>query len=573
MNPEKLPDKSPADQNDQETECCELQYSLHDLPTTQHKAGLAGMLLLIESLQRRRISPLPEIIEKTAYSVTIRITEKSLQTLFDDFYDASYVEHASKTKWSNAQLLREEDIEVEVEGGKVKTEKQFIYKVVEPATSFLTVLTDGQSAWNKLYRDMMWGTLRSRPTTRNPYNFRAEGHSTKEAGELWKNIQRSQNKKKRGPLVKLSSAIFLGAQAATAEKVPFMGSPEEILLLHFWTLATRIFCPAVLDNDGKKKDVEYVLVIPEPLDLVEFHDDSIEMFATLDSTLHGYRPATARIDVPAEGGLEYIGALARHRTEASLGLSIAAVETYHLEKTRKNVRMHGMQRIEATRATLERYEEFKKHFRNHIFKTQRLANLLAEAPWYEGFDSVMAFLPAKFFIQLSGQTPEWLSFFGKDTSRAFYLLRQNTQLTGGQTMTSETKDDRLARRVYDVVRTYVTRRTEEKSGIAFDSFKDKKNDKGQIITPTPYRDAKEKVCLDAFLAIRGRNDQDFVEYFAGTICSVPQFLSSDDFVDLSRALFEDWEKTKTLSLLALSAVSWSPKPAAKTETTETNQSK
>jgi CRISPR-associated protein Cmx8 len=60
--------------------------------------------------------------------------------------------------------------------------------------------------------------------------------------------------------------------------------------------------------------------------------------------------------------------------------------------------------------------------------------------------------------------------------------------------------------------------------------------------------------------MRGRRAEDFIEYFTGTICSVPQFLKEDEFVALSRALIDDPDTVKMLSMLALSAHSYLPSP-------------
>ena len=42
------------------------------------------------------------------------------------------------------------------------------------------------------------------------------------------------------------------------------------------------------------------------------------------------------------------------------------------------------------------------------------------------------------------------------------------------------------------------------------------------VYPKEFREAQQRVCSDAFLAMRSRHDQDFVEFFAGSICSVAQ---------------------------------------------------
>jgi len=121
----------------------------------------------------------------------------------------------------------------------------------------------------------------------------------------------------------------------------------------------------------------------------------------------------------------------------------------------------------------------------------------------------------------------------------------------------------VADRLYKLVRGYVMTRTERKCGIAWDSFKDRKTRDPQtgaerLDVPQKYRDARESVCTEAFLRIRScRSRQDFVDYFTGTICSVPQFLPKEEYEQVSALLLdgERWEDLKALAMLALSGLS------------------
>jgi CRISPR-associated protein Cmx8 len=130
-------------------------------------------------------------------------------------------------------------------------------------------------------------------------------------------------------------------------------------------------------------------------------------------------------------------------------------------------------------------------------------------------------------------------------------------------MTSATSiGSELARRVHGLVRAYVYRRTEERSRIPWDSFKDRKIiDQGgreRVDVPPPYREAREKVCKDVFLRIRAcRAREDFVTYFTGTICSVPQYLPEAEYQLMANAIFDEdqWEEVKALAMLTLSALS------------------
>jgi CRISPR-associated protein Cmx8 len=89
-----------------------VTYDLFDLPTAFHKAGLAGLLLLIQSLRQRNI--LTEFQSRYALaptSATVTFTEPILQLLMDDLYDASIIEVAVKSKWQGATVKREEVVE------------------------------------------------------------------------------------------------------------------------------------------------------------------------------------------------------------------------------------------------------------------------------------------------------------------------------------------------------------------------------------------------------------------------------------------------------------------------------
>jgi CRISPR-associated protein Cmx8 len=151
-----------------------------------------------------------------------------------------------------------------------------------------------------------------------------------------------------------------------------------------------------------------------------------------------------------------------------------------------------------------------------------------------------------------------MTFFGVDVRKKFEGIK--TQLEndtkGGAMVDEQARDNELSMRVYRLTQTYVNLRTEEKSGKKYKEFSRQKDSGGRILYPQEYREAREKVCSDAFLAMRGRRDQEFVEYFTGTICSVPQYLSQEEYIAVARALMTDWERIKILSMLALSAHSY-----------------
>ena len=130
-------------------------------------------------------------------------------------------------------------------------------------------------------------------------------------------------------------------------------------------------------------------------------------------------------------------------------------------------------------------------------------------------------------------------------------------------MSTSVATDDLAKRVHDLVSAYVYRKTEARSGIKWEEFKDKKvtdpkTGAQRVAVPPRYSEAREKVCSGAFLRLRAcKSREDFVDYFSGTICSVPQYLPDQEYRKLTAALLcgEQWVDVKALAMLALSGLS------------------
>jgi len=333
------------------------------------------------------------------------------------------------------------------------------------------------------------------------------------------------------------------------------------MLLHFWTLPTLIFAPRSIDRDGKTESDGYALAIPEPADLCALTEETQRLLRSLDPAPAGFRPRDSRIDLPAEGGLEYLYHLARARVKRSaLAETLAAVEVYQIKKRGNNIPVLAAERILPDERVLRDYEILRQQCHNPLYRSQRIMSLLRGMPWYHGMDTAFNHYPWEFFIWKSGNerpTPRNIPFFGYDASRKFRAIEAELKnIQEGVPMSDQDKDDLLARRVYHLIQGYVRQRAEGKSGEKYEKFKGNKDDKGRVVYPAKYSEAVQHVCTDAFLAMRGRRDKDFVDYFTGTVCSVPQYLPEDDFLAVSQALATDWSRVKTLAMLALSANSF-----------------
>jgi CRISPR-associated protein Cmx8 len=209
-------------------------------------------------------------------------------------------------------------------------QKRYVYDVMQPRGAFLMALyPDGDGAWIKLWRQMLWETLRGIPKTRLVYQERLEKKKCSLGTKIWQSLQDADELRKKGMIKTegLSSSIYVGGQDTNAEQVPFRGQVEHNLLLHFWTLVSLVFAPQVHSFDGTTSQAGYVLVIPEPSDLISFEEDISDLLRSLETETAGYRPKASLIEVPEEGGLEYLYHLARRRVaRKEISYSLAAVE-------------------------------------------------------------------------------------------------------------------------------------------------------------------------------------------------------------------------------------------------------
>ena len=283
----------------------------------------------------------------------------------------------------------------------------------------------------------------------------------------------------------------------------------------------------------------------------------MDILRSLDLTTIGYRPKQSLIDLFEEGGLEYLHLFAHHQAvgAGNVKYSLHAVELYHVRKDGNRIRQLAADRVLPYASILFDYEQARENLRNPYYKRIYLRNLLRSKPWYSGAEEIFQTEVSALFVS-SQKTPRDVPFFGLDVRAKFAKIQKSIKLKGVAQMSPSEGTDQSDLRIYQLVQNYLRRRTEEKSGKKYEEFCNNKDQNGKILFPKEYREALEKVSMDAFLAMRSRRDQDFVEYFTGTICSVPQFLPEREFAVVATKLIKDWQTIKTLSMLAISAISY-----------------
>ncbi|MBE9028728.1 type I-MYXAN CRISPR-associated protein Cmx8 [filamentous cyanobacterium LEGE 11480] len=537
-----------------------LKYRLAELPSSQHRAGLAGLILVMQWLKRQNAfqqkvkdGMICKLLQFDDDGAAIELNQDGVACLFDEIYAATKEEQRRNQPLKNKQKeiippLREEEYDEVDAKGKTKKKKAYIYPVDVPRGSFLADASFDQSSdgknglWVKLWRDMVWSILRGVPATRKPFQLRADGLPADDAVSVWKQLLKPDDF-----TVDLPSTYFLGAQAYNAENIGFKDRARFQFLLHFWLFAAQIYVPAVVDNEGKRNFVGYAIAIPDIARLEWFCDELPMLMRDRSPQPSGYRPREAVVDLALESALDMMKRLGERLSLASGDQSTAdavfGIDVIHTEKQGNNVRLLSMARLDPDDLMNDEYTQIRQGFWSPLFRRQCLLNLVNHSPWYEGFDALLC--------TLSYERSLKDEYFKRDVR-----IKLEDMIKETQQMTDSDPNVSIEPMIFQLVKNYVNRKLKGKYSLEWEKNWSKL--KSDELSAQPgykdYSDKKTKIAKSAFLDIRSRTEQeDFINYFVSTLCSVPQNMKPEAFVALTQALYQDTEKVRTLTLLALSA--------------------
>lgn len=535
-------------------EVIELSYQLAELPSSQHRAGLAGLVLMVQELSNQpwfddRENPLIELSLLDEYQSTLSLNLEGLKALFDFTYQSFKEERCTATKIKNYERI--EEVETTDKKGKSKTQKMYYYSVIVPQGAFLPYWDESDEdinngLWVKLWRDMLWNIVRGVPATRNPFNNRCDGQIySKDAENLWQDLK--QPEKATGQ----SGNYYLGAMATTAENIPTKDSIRYQFLLNFAPFVFQIYRPSTINKDGKREFNSYAIVIPDVANLKKFCRSFPTVLKDRDSSKFAYLPREAVIDLMDEGALDFFllqDRIARSVGDQSIRKSVLGAEIIHAEKIGNSIKFQAINYVEPISTMTDRYAQIKGNYWCPWFRKQRLLNLLSLQhnpnspddepteihPWI-GFDSLLSRIPRK-----------WLEdpYFSHDARQLFNVEILPTK--GETTVNNQTtKIRKYAEIVYQVCQSYILGKLKSKYDL------DWKQCQGNTPKEKEYNDKKTKIANEAFLAVRSRSEsQAFIEYFVSTLYP---FVKKDEFAQFAEDLFNKTDEIRALTLLALSS--------------------
>ena len=543
--------------------CIELKYQLAELPSVQHRAGLAGLVLMTKELRQQpwfdeRDNPVVEFINITEYSAILKLNLEGLKALFDLAYKASKEERATETKIKKYDRI--EEFEVQDKKGKTKLKKRYIYSVVVPHGAFLSAWDkssdeEDKGLWIKLWRDMLWNIIRGVPATRNSFNNRCEGNVySQDAEKLWQELNNPEKQ------VGQSGNYFLGAMASNADNIPTKDLVKYQFLLHFWVFVAQVYCPMTLDKDGKREFAGYAIAVPDVANLRNFCKVFPKVLQARDTKKFGYLPSTSVIDIPEESALDLTCLFLSDRVAHEIGDQqirrlILGIEVIYAEKVGNNVKIRSVNYLEPIKEQSDRYAQIRNAYWCPWFRKQRLLNLLnskpesnklnaplEEIPGWIGFDAVLSRIPRKWL-----QDP----YFSHDARELF-------NIEGEIKMNKDVRKE--AKIVYKVCQSYVLGKLKTKYNMVLIEVQDNRKyeqkkyipqESGKDISWNDLNEKKYKIVNEAFLAIRARTENKaFVDYFVSTLYP---YIRQEQFAEFADKLFNQTDEIRALTLLALAS--------------------
>lgn len=530
-----------------------IQYSLAALPSAQHRAGLAGLVLMVRWLQHvRSVKSEGEVtIDVTEDGATLSIDKPGLKRLLEEHFSTDLREVAHSKKKKDEAPLRVEEYE-DTTSKTTKKRKKYIYN--EPVIRACLVRDfeppgEGGSRWTDLWRDFIWKTLRVIPKTKDPFLDFAKTGTLKDnfVKKFWKKLE-TPNK----PTSFVSSTVF-GAQKLTSDNVPFNDTCGQEFLLNFWPYVSFIYCPRV--DPPNKEHCEYpgfVVAVPDVSSLKTFCDD-IRYILTQRGIQHHpevrhARPSESCIDLPVEGALDlsrriraYVAQKEGNRETSDL---VSGYDVFHVESSGgQSLHIHAIFRLDPDSAIVDRYAQLRKtDLGSSTFRRQCLLNVMnGSAFWYQGFDHIIDTIPTEKI--LGPKQPRKFTPFQHDARIMFQREKDK-----GMPEAGTKKPISLEALIHQILEAYLNEKVRSKYSL---EYKDVKDDN---VKRKELNDRIREIAEKSYLAVRSRRlDADFTEFFAETFCSVRQWLPQDAFTLLTKALQDETTRVRTLVLVALSS--------------------
>jgi CRISPR-associated protein Cmx8 len=551
----------------QALELITLEYQLHQLPSSQHRSGLAGLILKIQWLQQQEafkdsLEAVCEVIHLNADRATIQFNLAGLTALFRSHYSASFEEREQlKPRKKGSQTFR--IIQREIYDEKTDRSKLtdiYIYQDIVPqghlVQSFDPTANNSQ-IWTKLWQEATCVILRPSDRQRIPFKAMVGGADPPEIEKIWKLLL-----KRPDAAVYLSSTYMLGVQRKNNEGMPMDDRASFFFLLHFWIYVAQIYQPIHVDAKDKPKLHGYAIAIPDVRNLSSFCQHFPSISRKRCTKIKWGKPAEAIVRHPIEAGLMMLSSIQTYLQANTDGIDIDnllfGVDVFHLFKKKHEAQILSIQRYLPDKDTIEEFTKLEQKIFNSTFRIQYWQNLIHNRPRIFGFDTLIQNLPTKKTID-----DRW---FRRDFRTLFHP--QSNPMTPEETDIDKTEDldpaESSAQKeislevlVLRLLKNYTRHKLKHQFGIEWNKEWSSQNPASRNQDPAyqAYKDRKEFVIKDLHIDFRRhRRPNEFLAYFATKFTGVYQYLSTKEYLLLAEQIQSQPERIQILCLLALPAL-------------------
>jgi len=379
-----------------------LEYQSSQLPSSQHRAGLAGLILKIRWLQeqpefKHSVDTVCKIVNLDADKVTFQFNLAGLTALLKPHYSANFEERESKKiRAKSKQNFR--NIQREVYDADTNTTKLttfYIYTDIVPQGYLVQSFEPPDSkdrVWTKLWQEVTLTIIRPRDRQRLPFKAMVSGIEPPEIKKNW-NLLRDRPDAK----IRLSSTYMLGAQARNNEGVVIYDLARFHFLLNFWSYVAQVYLPIQVNAKDEVKLHGYALAIPDVRNLAAFCQYFPSILRQRDTKELWGKPRSAIVRHAIEAELKSLGSIHTYLSKLTPELDISellfGVDVFHLFRKKDEPQILSIQRYPPNREAITEFTQLQDKLFDPIFRLQYWQNLIRDRARIHGFDSLLRELP------------------------------------------------------------------------------------------------------------------------------------------------------------------------------------
>jgi CRISPR-associated protein Cmx8 len=542
-----------------------LEYQLSQLPSSQHRAGLAGLILKIQWLQQQaefkdEIGAICKIVDLDTDKATLQFNLAGLTLLFRSHYSASFEERElTKIRAKGSQDYRTIEREVyNADTARTDVIKFYIYQDLVPTgslvQSFDPTANEGR-VWTKLWQETTWGVLRSRDKQRLPFQSIASGTDPPEIEKIWKILQDRPD-----DIVKISSTQMLGVQSKNNEGIHFTDRARFSLLLYFWSYVAQIYLPIKVDVKDKVKLHGYAIAIPDVRNLSYFCQYFSSILQQRSTKIKWGKPDGAIVRHPIEAGLVFLRSihtyLVANTDDTGIGDLLFGVDVFHVFKQKDEPQILSIQRFSPNKDAIEEFTQLEHKIFDPIFRLQYWENLIRDRPRITGFDKLLWDLPLTKTIGNKWFCRDFRTLFHSQSNpmESAEIDLDATNDPAESIESSAPQEISLESLILRLLQTYTRHKLKERFGIEWNpEWKELEPElRSQNARYQEYCEKKQQIAKDLHAEFRRhRHPHEFLAYFAGKFTGVYQYLTTKEYLLLAEQIESQPDRVQILCLLAL----------------------